>query len=247
MSFRDLIPKPDLTRAETLLVVSPHPDDAVIGAGATLARLAVEGKRILVANLTSGEAGTLDATLSAKDLADRRELEERRAEAVLGVSEVLFLGLPDFGGMTPEEVQNALLPVIRKSRPDILLAPDPYLPYESHPDHRAAGLGAAQAVLAAAFPKIRPEAGPPCPSPAIAFYATANPNTFVPADTYWAKKAEALRCHESQFPPSYLDLLLGYLEERARAYPGEAGPKEAFRVLHPLYLHMNVDAGDTAG
>jgi len=38
------------------LVIAPHPDDEVLGAGGTIARLAAEGERVFVAIVTEGRA-----------------------------------------------------------------------------------------------------------------------------------------------------------------------------------------------
>lgn len=243
MDYASLIPKVDLLAARTVLVVAPHPDDAAVAAGATLARLAERGAQITVVNVTDGSVGFLDATTTPEANARIREAEERTAAAVLGVADVRFLGLRDFSGVSEREVLEAVLPEIRRIRPDIVLLPDPHLPYEGHPDHRAVGFGTQAAILAAPFPLILPEAGPACGSPTAAFYLTALPNQIVPAEGYWDTKVRALGSHTSQFPSPYLELVAGYLAERSSRWPGGEGPKEAFRVLHPHFLHVNVEAG----
>jgi LmbE family N-acetylglucosaminyl deacetylase len=76
-----------------VLAVAAHPDDAELGCGATLARLAAAGKLVGVLDLTAGEGAT------------RGSVEARRAEAAaaaraLGVAWRTCLGLPD-GGSRP--------------------------------------------------------------------------------------------------------------------------------------------------
>lgn len=244
MSFFSLIPRHNILKARQVLFVSPHPDDAAVGAGATLARLVAAGARVHVVDLTSGETGTLSADVKPSDLARRREEEERASLGLLGIGEVTFARLPDYG-LTEKDVTAAVMPLLRQMRPDFLMMPDPWTRYEAHPDHRAAGLGAAAALLAAGFPHALPEAGPGVAQPAAAFYATDRPNTFVPAEGFWEKKIAAMGVHASQFPAQMLPLYAGYFAERSETMPGGPGPKEAFRVLDAYFLHMNPDgAGD---
>lgn len=235
-----MIPRHDLLKARHVLFVSPHPDDAAVAAGATLARLVAAGSHVQVLDLTSGETGTLSAGVSPAELARRREDEERASLGVLGVTDVRFAHLLDFG-LDDRGVTAAVMPVLREMRPDIVFLPDPWTRYEAHPDHRAAGFGAAAAILAAGFPHAHPHSGPGVAQPAAAFYASDRPNTFVPAEGFWEKKIAAMGAHASQFPPAMLPLVAGYFAERSETMPGGPGPKEAFRVLDPYFLHMNPD------
>src|SRR5271157_4440863 len=77
-----------------VLAVAAHPDDAELGCGATLARLAAAGRTVGMLDLTAGE------------LATRGTVETRRAEAeaaagALGVAWRHCLGLRD-GGISEE-------------------------------------------------------------------------------------------------------------------------------------------------
>ena len=49
------VPPPDSGR---VVVVAPHPDDEVLGAGGALASLAARGTRVLLVAVTEGEAST---------------------------------------------------------------------------------------------------------------------------------------------------------------------------------------------
>lgn len=80
----------------SVLVVAAHPDDEVLGCGATVARLVAEGEEVAI--LILGEGGT--ARLDRRDdaapgLVDELAALARSAGAVLGVSSVMFGGLPD--------------------------------------------------------------------------------------------------------------------------------------------------------
>ncbi len=67
-----LIPIPDLLRAQRLLCVQPHYDDNDIGAGGTIARLALAGAEVHYLTVTDDLVGVLDRELS--DAAARARL-----------------------------------------------------------------------------------------------------------------------------------------------------------------------------
>ena len=75
-----------------VLVVAPHPDDAEIGAGGTIAKWITEGRDVYYVLTTNGDKGTNDPDLTSEDLAAIREQEQTRAAEVLGIKEVTFLG-----------------------------------------------------------------------------------------------------------------------------------------------------------
>jgi LmbE family N-acetylglucosaminyl deacetylase len=72
-----------------VLVVSPHPDDEVLGVGGTIARLASEGNNLTVAIVTEGWE-----PLFAASQIEQVRLEARAANEVLGVRSLRFMNLP---------------------------------------------------------------------------------------------------------------------------------------------------------
>ncbi len=98
-----------LTRATRLLVVSPHPDDAVLAAGGLIARVSAARGVVHVVQMTSGDAfskGVMADHRAVVPTADdyRRYGAERERETVaalheLGIrrSNITFLGFPDDG------------------------------------------------------------------------------------------------------------------------------------------------------
>jgi LmbE family N-acetylglucosaminyl deacetylase len=104
---------------QTLLAVVAHPDDLEFGSAAAVARWTDQGKRVVYALVTSGEAG-IDGM--APGLARRvREAEQRASAAIVGVDTVEFLGFPDgileYGVPLRREIARA----IRVHRPDVVL------------------------------------------------------------------------------------------------------------------------------
>jgi LmbE family N-acetylglucosaminyl deacetylase len=76
----------------TILVCSPHPDDEVIGMGGTIAQYASEGERVVLLIFSLGERTSLQ---KQEAIRARRQRESKKAAELLGVSEVIFLKLPD--------------------------------------------------------------------------------------------------------------------------------------------------------
>jgi LmbE family N-acetylglucosaminyl deacetylase len=135
------------------LVVAPHPDDAEILAGGTMARWTSEGTEIVLCVVTNGAAGSNDPTVERDWLIATREREQRESAAILGVSEVTFLRQEDGFVEDSHELRRQLIREIRRHKPEVVVGPDPssyYFGqwYINHPDHRRVG----EALLAAVNP-----------------------------------------------------------------------------------------------
>lgn len=124
-----------------VLGVFAHPDDETFCSG-TFARLAEQGKRVLLVYATSGDAGG-DLTgrgLSGAALGNEREQEMRNAAKVLGLpAEPLFLRYPD-GNVYDywDELVDLVGAIIKQTGPSIVVTfgPDGYY---GHADHVAIG------------------------------------------------------------------------------------------------------------
>jgi LmbE family N-acetylglucosaminyl deacetylase len=135
------------------LVFTPHPDDAELGGGGTMAKWASQGTEIVLCVVTNGAAGSNDPAVKREDLIATRQREQREAAAVLGVSEVVFLGYEDGFVEDSHELRRDMIREIRRHRPDVVVGPDPAMfyagrEYVNHPDHRRVG----EAFLAAVNP-----------------------------------------------------------------------------------------------
>ncbi|MCA1441659.1 PIG-L family deacetylase [Ensifer sp. IC4062] len=102
------------------LVIAPHPDDEVLGAGGTIARLAAEGEDVFIAIVTEGKPPAF-----APDAVARVQAEARTAHAVLGVKDTFWLGLPAAGlSETPHTSLNGTLSaLVRRLAPQTVLVP----------------------------------------------------------------------------------------------------------------------------
>lgn len=129
------VPSPDSGR---VVVVAPHPDDEILGAGGALASLVARGTRVLLVAVTDGEAS---APKRAEELRRVRPLESARAAATLGTTPCVIysLKLPD-GCVRAEHVEEAMDSLLEPG--DLVLAP---WTRDGHPDHDQAGMAAERA------------------------------------------------------------------------------------------------------
>ncbi|MGE5579502.1 MAG: PIG-L deacetylase family protein [Bacillota bacterium] len=249
MNAKDVIPVPHLRQAKNVLCVVPHPDDAELAAGGTVAVLTGEGATVTYAVVTDGGMGTFDPTVSSSEIAAVRRKEQEEAAAVLGVTRVEWLGFRD--GFLPEvdALREPVVRLIRQVKPDFVLTLDPWLPYEAHPDHRKTGLAAVEAVLYAGFPLAYPqhmqEGLTPWGVTGVALALSVRPNTVINIEETWERKINACLTHKSQFPPELWDsMYLPYIQGKCMEWGREAGARvaETFKVMHPAHLHVMVDA-----
>lgn len=193
---------------KTILVITPHPDDDIIGSGGALAFLAGHRNRLIVVFLTAGELGTFDPTTQAKTIKSIRMREAAAAYKTLGFpdAELVWLnyrdGELDFAPL--REIRIRLTEMIRKYRPDVVFALDPGATYYRYHyrDHRAAALLSADAIGAAMWPLEYPQAGPAYRVPEVYYFYTAEPNLKLDITDVYEKKLAALAQHRSQFPPA---------------------------------------------
>ncbi|GAB1694780.1 PIG-L deacetylase family protein [Krasilnikovia sp. M28-CT-15] len=101
------------------LAIVAHPDDLEFGAAAAVARWTGQGKKITYVLVTSGEAG-IDG-MDPDEAGPARETEQRESAAIVGVSQVDFLRLPDGVLEYGVALRRELCRVIRTHQPEIVL------------------------------------------------------------------------------------------------------------------------------
>lgn len=136
---------------ERILVIVAHPDDIESWCGGVVARLTAMGKQVAYVLCTSGDKGSSDPDQTPQQVAALREAEQLEAASILGVKSVTFLRWPDSEVEATLDLRRALVRQIRAHRPDLVITHDPAPPYRLHPDHRAVG----RAALDALFPCAR--------------------------------------------------------------------------------------------
>lgn len=222
----------------SVLALGAHPDDLEIFCGATLARLAGSGVSVVGVIATRGEKGTRRPGVDPEDLATTRRAEAEAGARALGLTGLVFLGFPD-GELDrhPAELREKLAALYRRHRPQAVFAFDPWRPYEFHPDHRALGWAASDALLAAKLPLYYPEqlatGLKPWDIAEFYLYHTDQPDTWFGVDGTFARKVQAVRAHRSQFSAEELRELEETLGNEARGWGSRAGAEygEAFKRL----------------
>ena len=197
------------------LCFSPHADDSEILAGGLLAMWASQGVEIVLCVVTNGAMGSNDPEVVREDLIARRQREQRNAAAILGISEVVFLGHEDGFVEDSHELRIDMIREIRRHKPDVVLGPDPSLYYidrwyVNHPDHRRVG----EAFLAAVNPgattvplyrrELYDQGFEPHQVKACLLLASTNADHFVDITEFVPTKIRALEAHASQ-KPSWTD------------------------------------------
>jgi LmbE family N-acetylglucosaminyl deacetylase len=142
--------------------------------------------------------------MTRERLAEIRRAEQRAACETLGVKDVVFLGHDD-GLLQPTlDLRRELVRAIRQYKPEVVLTSDPTRffsgdRYINHPDHRAAGQTALDAVAPAAqMPLLWPDLGPPHAVRAIYVQWAEESNVWIDITRTLAVKIDALRAHASQ-------------------------------------------------
>jgi bacillithiol biosynthesis deacetylase BshB1 len=97
-----------------ILALGAHPDDVELGCGATLAKEIKNGKKVGIADLTRGELGT-------RGTAETRNQESKNAADILGVSLRINMDFADGFFVNDKKHQIALIKLIRKYQPDMVL------------------------------------------------------------------------------------------------------------------------------
>jgi len=212
---------------DRVMVIAAHPDDPEFGCAGTVLKWFQAGRQITYVLLTSGDKGSHDPDLRPGQLAARRESEQRAAAADLGVGQALFLRHPDGILENTLELRRQLAAVIREHRPHILLTIDPWRHYQLHPDHRAAGQAALDAVYAARewyiFPEQLVEGVDPWRVRELYLFWTDNPDYWEDITCCLDTRIAALMRHASQ-----VGLDTEKLVERVRQRAREAGEKPGY-------------------
>lgn len=189
-------------RPRRVLTIAAHPDDEILGCGATMAAHAARGDSVSILILGEG----LTSRAPTRDAADRAGIpglqrDAHRAAAAIGVSDVTLLDFPDnrFDSVALLDVVKAVEQARDRVRPDVV-----YVHHwgDLNIDHRVTF----DAVMAAFRPL--PEAGPVAvyayevpsatgwagPSPAMTFI----PSHYVSIGAALDRKIEAMEHYESE-------------------------------------------------
>lgn len=224
-------------KLQRIMIIVAHPDDAELGCGGTIANWVKEGREVQYVICTNGDKGTKDMELSPHRLAQVREEEQLKAAKALGVKHVTFLRHRDGELEVSLAFRSELALLIRQHKPHIMATHDPWRPYLLHPDHRAVGFTASDAIIAARdhlFLPAQTGAGFDPHSPREIHYTYPdNPDLFVDITGTLDKKLQALAQHESQLAihPNWREVII----DRAREC-GEKGNMEYAEIFKRVVL-----------
>lgn len=181
-----------------VLAVCAHPDDAEILVGGTLAKYRQRGDDVFIAITTNGEVG--HPTLPKAEIADIRKKEATRAAERIG-AQLFWMGYPDEFLYDREETRLALINVIRKCRPDVILTHWPGDLY--NPDHTVTGQMTNDVAIMTTVPNIVTEA-PPCEKIPVVYFMDSVagvgfvPEEYVDISQHLEDKLNMLAEHKSQ-------------------------------------------------
>lgn len=225
--------------AKRVLTVFAHPDDAETMAGGTLLKWAKEGHAITMCLITDGDKGTSDPDDTPQAVVARRRAEQERAAARLKAT-VITLGYED-GVLQPTlGLRRDLVRVMRQVRPHVVVANDPTVwfrhgQYINHPDHRAAGQAAIEALYpavkkASIFPELLTEGHQPHVVEEVWLGPTDAPDIFVDISDVFDEKIALICDHASQFPPEATRAAFARIAREAGA-PRGLQLAESFRTV----------------
>jgi len=232
------------SEVDRVLVVAAHPDDVDFGSAGTVAGWTDAGIEVIYCIVTDGDAGGSDPSVSRAEMVTLRHAEQTAAAKQVGVHDLRFLGYPDGRVEATLGLRKDLSRVIRQVRPDRLVCPSPERNYlrlgVSHPDHRAVGSAALDAVYPDArnqfaFPELLADEGlEPWKVREVWIGGGTAPNRYVDITETFPRKVAALRAHVSQ--TGQMEDLEGMLRtwlSRAASQGGlpEGRLAEVFQVL----------------
>lgn len=197
---------------KVVLGVAAHPDDLDFGAAGTIAAWVAAGAEVYYLILTNGNKGSSDFHADPKVLCETRRNEQREAARILGVKDVFFCDYEDGCLCVDMDVKRDIARVIRQVRPEAVITMDPSMLYDAtrgfinHPDHRAAGQSALDAIYPLArdhlsLPELYNDEGLKPHNVATVYLINFNDqNCFIDISDTFDKKMEALAAHASQIP-----------------------------------------------
>ena len=189
------------------LVIAPHPDDAELGMGGTIARMIQQGMRVGVLDLTSGEP-------TPHGSEERRRSETAQATSLLGLTWRGNAGLPNRKLEHTLEARQLVASFVRMLRPRWLFAPHWD---DAHPDHVAATSLVEAARFWSKLSKTEMPGEPFHPERLYYYFCihlrlAVQPSWIVDISEQWPVKQASIEAYESQFitgrssePPTLID------------------------------------------
>jgi bacillithiol biosynthesis deacetylase BshB1 len=174
-----------------LLALAAHRDDVEQTCGGTLLKMAEQGYRTGILDLTQGEMGT-------RGTAEDRAREAGEAARILKVSWRHALDIPDGRVENTWENRLKVVRVLREQRPRVLI-----LPYWEgrHPDHYTASILGYEAAFLSGLSKLAESAAPHRPFKILyaSLYRDVRPTFVVDITAQFETRFASLMAYRSQF------------------------------------------------
>jgi bacillithiol biosynthesis deacetylase BshB1 len=235
-----------------VLAIGAHPDDIDLSCGGTIIKLAAQGYKVGMLDLTEGELGTRGSR-------EIRLKEAENARVILGALVRENVRIPDGNIENTLENRSRVIRMIRRYRPDVLLIPHRT---DRHPDHEHAHVLSREAWFYSGLEKIVTEDGGVSLEPwrPRAYYHFMQWFEFVPSfivdiTAEYDRRMEAVRAFRSQFfdpesnerstilsTPDFMEMLRTRMEN----YGDRIGKRygEPFFSPAPLQVHDIVTLND---
>src|SRR3954453_21229328 len=214
----------------SILVIGPHPDDQELGMGGTMVKLARQGHKVHIVDMTNGEP-------TPRGSVETRAAESAAAAKVLGVDRTL-LGLSNREVVHDLASRHKLAALIRVHRPDWLFLP---YPTDAHPDHVAVTRIGEDARFDAKLTKSNIPGDPWHPRRIIYYFCTHLLMNFVPTfcidiTDQIEQKMAAVNAYKSQFPS-------GDIPDMVRNIAAYFGSRIGTRYAEPFFTHEVLGLG----
>jgi N-acetylglucosamine malate deacetylase 1 len=226
-----------------VLAIFAHPDDLELTVGGTMLRMKSLGYRTGGLDITRGEMGT-------RGTVEGRAAEADAAAGILRLDWRENLGLPDGHVFVDDDSRSALVRVLRRLKPKLILT---HQLDDPHPDHDHIARLARESARLASIRNYDPESGSEkIPVPIVAhnvFSRRVEPSFVVDVSEFLGEKMAAIRAHASQFydpnstePETRLtsETFLAELENRSRYFGSLIGVEAG----EPYYVRETLNVGD---
>ena len=228
-----------------ILAIGVHPDDVELCCAGTLLKHIELGKRVGILDLSRGELGT-------RGSGELRLKEAREAADIMGIAIRENLGYADGFFVNDKEHQMGIIEIIRKYRPDIVLA---NAVRDRHPDHGRAAALISEACFYAGLLKIETGGNGHLQErwrPRAVYHYVQDryiqPDLIVDVSDHYEQKMKAIMAYASQFyqpgskepsSPISSKSFLEFVTARMRDYGRLIGTEyaEGFTVERPVGIH----------
>lgn len=216
-----------------ILIISPHPDDEILGSGGTILKHKKEGCKLYWIIVTQ-----IAKTKKNKRILEKRSIEINKVKKLIKADKLIKLGFKT-ANLSQNDLSNLIInfkDIFNRLKPNIL-----YLPHHSdaHSDHRIIYDAAITCTKWFRFPYIKK----------IFLYETLsetnfnykynskfNPNYYVDITKYLKKKLKIMKIYKSEIKPHPFPRSIKAIESLSYLRGSESGfySAEAFEIIKIL-------------